>query len=139
MSEVYIHKAAAIFLDDKGRLMVSKDKGSTKWQMLGGAIEPGETQLECLKRELREELDVEIEVDPKMYRQTSPFAAANDPDKKVVLYLYYCKLLGEPKLIEHVEALHWLTKDDAQSGKFEFSEVMNKFILPLLIKEKILA
>ncbi|WP_235838831.1 (deoxy)nucleoside triphosphate pyrophosphohydrolase [Desulfosporosinus metallidurans] len=33
-----------------------------KWEFPGGKIEPGETPEECLKREIRQELDVDIEV-----------------------------------------------------------------------------
>lgn len=33
-----ISKAAGLFIDVKGRLLLSKDKGSTKWQCLGGKI-----------------------------------------------------------------------------------------------------
>jgi 8-oxo-dGTP pyrophosphatase MutT (NUDIX family) len=42
-----IYKAAAIFIDNQGRLLISKDKGSDKWQMLGGKIEKGESHIEC--------------------------------------------------------------------------------------------
>src|SRR5579859_5346532 len=133
-----ILKAAGVFVDNKGRLLISKDKGSTKWQMLGGRIEKGETRIECLKREIKEELDSKIEVDLKMYKDCPVFPAANDPGKTVKLYFYFCKLLTKPKLIENVEFLHWLTKEEAESGKFEFSEAVKNFLLPELIKDKIL-
>ena len=33
-----------------------------KWEFPGGKIEPTETEMECIKREIREELGIEIEV-----------------------------------------------------------------------------
>ncbi|SHI25273.1 (deoxy)nucleoside triphosphate pyrophosphohydrolase [Desulfosporosinus lacus] len=38
------------------------DKLAGKWEFPGGKIEPGESLQECLKREINEELDVEIDV-----------------------------------------------------------------------------
>lgn len=33
-----------------------------KWEFPGGKIEPGETEVDCLQREIKEELSIEIEV-----------------------------------------------------------------------------
>ncbi|MHB8127162.1 MAG: (deoxy)nucleoside triphosphate pyrophosphohydrolase [Desulfitobacteriaceae bacterium] len=56
---------AAIILKDNKVLIAQRapdDKFANKWEFPGGKIDPGETPLECLKREIREELDVDIEV-----------------------------------------------------------------------------
>lgn len=56
---------AAIILKDNKVLIAQRtpdDKLASKWEFPGGKIEPGETPQECLKREIREELDVDIEV-----------------------------------------------------------------------------
>lgn len=56
---------AAIILKDNKVLIAQRapdDKLAGKWEFPGGKIEPGETLEECLKREIREELAVEIEV-----------------------------------------------------------------------------
>ena len=56
---------AAIILKDNKVLIAQRapdDKLAGKWEFPGGKIEPGETPQECLKREIREELDVDIEV-----------------------------------------------------------------------------
>lgn len=56
---------AAIILKNNKVLIAQRapgDKLAGKWEFPGGKIEPGETPQECLKREIREELDVDIEV-----------------------------------------------------------------------------
>jgi len=56
---------AAIILMDNRVLIAQRapgDKLAGKWEFPGGKLELGETPQECLKREIREELDVEIEV-----------------------------------------------------------------------------
>ena len=56
---------AAIILKDNKVLIAQRapeDNLAGKWEFPGGKIEHGETLQECLKREIREELDVEIEV-----------------------------------------------------------------------------
>lgn len=37
-----------------------------KWEFPGGKIEPTETEMECIKREIREELGIEIEVQERL-------------------------------------------------------------------------
>ena len=56
---------AAIILRDKAILIAQRAQGqnlATKWEFPGGKIESGETPQECLKREIKEELNVDIEV-----------------------------------------------------------------------------
>ena len=56
---------AAVILKNNKILIAQRapdDNLAGKWEFPGGKIEPGETQQECLRREIREELDVEIEV-----------------------------------------------------------------------------
>ena len=56
---------AAIILKDNKVLIAQRapeDNLAGKWEFPGGKIEPRETPQECLNREIREELDVDIEV-----------------------------------------------------------------------------
>jgi 8-oxo-dGTP diphosphatase len=56
---------ASIILRDDRVLIAQRppaDKLAGKWEFPGGKIEAGETPQECLKREIREEFDVVIEV-----------------------------------------------------------------------------
>ena len=56
----------AVILDDKGRILVVKERGRDWWDIPGGGIDHGETIEQALKRELYEEVlfkgDFEFEV-----------------------------------------------------------------------------
>ena len=58
------HVAAAVFLRPDGEfLLAQRPEGKPYpgyWEFPGGKVEPGETALQCLKREIKEELDVEV-------------------------------------------------------------------------------
>ena len=62
------------------------------WEFPGGKIHPGETHGAALQRELREELDVELEVHECVYQTVHAY-----PDRTVELYFYRCSLKGVPR------------------------------------------
>ena len=59
-------RAAAAVIERDGRLLVGlrlkNDSFGGYWEFPGGKLEPGENVVECLRRELREELEVECEI-----------------------------------------------------------------------------
>ena len=68
-----------------------------KWEFPGGKLEPAETEMECIKREIREELNIEIVVLerllPSLYRY---------PTFTIELIPYTANYVsGELKLKEH--------------------------------------
>ncbi len=69
------------------------------YEFVGGKVEPGESHKDALKRECREELAVEIEVQDLYMQVTHEY-----PDIDIELFLYHAKLLpesGSPKMLEH--------------------------------------
>ena len=55
---------AAIIIED-GKILIAKRKDGNikgKWEFPGGKVEENETFEDCLKREIKEELDMEIEI-----------------------------------------------------------------------------
>ena len=63
----------AIIVDDKGRVFLAKRGAKAQnerglWEFPGGAVEFGETLRDALKREIREEYGVTIEVGDQIGR-----------------------------------------------------------------------
>ena len=70
-------------------------------------MEPGETPEAALRRECREELDVEVKVGEKFFEVTHAY-----PDLTVHLTLFSAKIVsGEPKLLEHEDA-RWIAPSE---------------------------
>ncbi len=64
-------KVVCAALISQGKLLIAqRKKGEFKgmWEFPGGKIEPGELPEEALKREILEELDIEIKVKEKFHR-----------------------------------------------------------------------
>lgn len=104
-----------------------------KWDIIGGRIEPGSTLLENLKREIREEVGLELLSDVKL-------VAAQDilkvPGRHVVRLTFVGEIDGEPKIDEdHLEA-GWFTAEeikamDSATLDTFFKELVNKKIITL--------
>ena len=75
------------------------------WEFPGGKVEAGESDVDALRRELREELHVEAEVGARLGGDLAIGDTA-------VLRVYLCSLLsGEPRLVDHDEH-RWLAADE---------------------------
>lgn len=53
---------AVILRDEHGRVVVEKPNYRDHWLLPGGGVEPGEDPRDCARREVREELGLDIEV-----------------------------------------------------------------------------
>ena len=76
------------------------------WEFPGGKREPAETFAQCLQRELREELDVEVEIGELLETVTHTY-----PEKTVHLKFFRCTLLrNEPRPVG-CHALAWVRRE----------------------------
>jgi len=83
------------------------------WEFPGGKRRPFETFEECLVRELREELGIEVQVGPLIESVTYKY-----PERTVRLHFYLCNLTGgEPKPLG-CNAFKWIGMDEL--SQFDF-------------------
>lgn len=97
---------AAIIIHENKIFATQRGYGEFKdgWEFPGGKIEPGETPQEALVREIKEELDIEIEV--KDFLETVEY---DYPEFHLSMDCFFCTIKsGELVLKEH-EAAKWLT------------------------------
>ena len=109
MKRKTIKVAAAIIHKDDKVLATQRGYGDYKdwWEFPGGKIEEGETPEAALIREIREELDSEIEVEQYLTTVEHDY-----PEFHLSMDCYWCKLKsGKLTLIEH-EAAKWLPLDN---------------------------
>ena len=83
------------------------------WEFPGGKMELGESPEEALKREIREELSTEINVDE--FFCTVEF---DYPKFHLTMHCYLCSLLTDALHLNEHEAARWLAKDELDSVKW---------------------
>ncbi|MEZ4903111.1 MAG: (deoxy)nucleoside triphosphate pyrophosphohydrolase [Spirosomataceae bacterium] len=80
-----------------------------KWEFPGGKVDEGENEVEALRREIMEELSVEIEVGARL---TPTFKEDPHRDRVICLVPYICHLVSSPiVLTEHLQ-YKWIRLED---------------------------
>jgi len=107
--------AALIF--QNGKLLITQRHAGAhlggRWEFPGGKREAGETFEQCLVREIREELGVEISVG-ELFEEI----AHDYPEKAVHLKFFTCQLLaGEPQPLD-CAAVKWIAREGLHTHEF---------------------
>ena len=103
---------AAIIKENEKYFATQRGYGEFKgwWEFPGGKIENGESKEEALKREIREELATEIEIDH--FITTVQF---DYPEFHLIMHCFICHITaGQPQLLE-AKAAKWLNKNNLAS------------------------
>ena len=106
---------AAVIERDDAFLVTRRQRGvhlEGYWEFPGGKCEPGESLADCLRRELREELDTDAAVDDEIFTVTHDY-----PDRSVELHFLNCRILDKPRPLLGQE-MRWVPRAELTSLRF---------------------
>lgn len=105
-----VHVAAGVLVDARGRILLARRTAGRDlagaWEFPGGKSEPGETPFQALRRELHEELGIEVHAIEPLIAVPQAY-----PGKRIVLDVYrVLRYTGLPRGREK-QALAWVPAD----------------------------
>lgn len=112
--------AAIIKRDDKYFCAQRADKGelAKKWEFPGGKIEPGETHQEALAREIKEELNTEVQVGDFIVTVNHEYNSF-----VLTMHCYECKVIsGSLTISEHID-YKWLSLSEMITYDFAAADI----------------
>lgn len=112
---------AAIIIND-GKILIAQraedQKLAGKWEFPGGKVESGETPEECLKREIKEELGIKIEVDKFFAESIYQYNIGT-----IKLLAYKARWIdGEYKLTAHTQ-IKWVKPYELENYDFAPADI----------------
>lgn len=126
-------KVTAAIIINNGKILIAQraenQKLAGKWEFPGGKIEPGETPEECLKREINEELGIDIEVNDFFDESTYKYDTG-----AIRLLAYKSRWIdGEYKLTVHSQ-IKWVKPHELENYEFAPADIpfVNKLKIELL-------
>ena len=128
-----IDKVAFLYLQD-GKILSTRSKGKDKYYIPGGKRETGETDIETLIREVKEELSVDIiESSAKLYGVFEAQAHGKAEGVIVKMTCYTAEYIGELKADSEIAEIVWLTTADIEAvspvDKLIFADLKEKGLL----------
>jgi DNA polymerase-3 subunit epsilon len=104
--------AAAIITDPDGRCLLVRKSGSTNFMQAGGKLDPGESALDALTRELQEELGLVLDESTAEYLGVFRADAANEPNTVVSAAVFALETAEHLEPRGEIEELLWIDSVD---------------------------
>lgn len=124
-----IRKVALAVFKAKKLLQVRTKKQNLVFFTLGGKIEERETEIECIKREVKEEIGCEIDETSLKFLHEFEDVAHDKGGDLVNIKMYEGKLIGDPKPSSEIVEIGFF---DSNSDKNHLSVIAQHTIFPWL-------
>ena len=116
------------FLEHEGKILVIHEpfQGKLIYKFPGGGLVFGEGTRDCLIREFKEELNLEVEITEHLYTQDFFMANAFDSSEQIILIYYIARTTAESLeklevLDDDIEALIWAKVEDLNPDDFSLA------------------
>jgi 8-oxo-dGTP diphosphatase len=127
--EPVIEVVSIAFVRD-GSVLTVRKRGTSRYMLVGGKPEPGETAEQAARREVREEVGLEV-------GELTPIgeyvgAAANEPGHQIRSTTFRADVPPgiEPEAQAEIEELRWHRLSEPATD--DLAPVLTEFVLPLL-------
>ncbi|WP_237387718.1 NUDIX hydrolase [Xenorhabdus sp. Sc-CR9] len=121
-----IRKCAAIIINNKKLLVVRKHKTSI-YISPGGKIEGNETQIECLNREIQEEIGVTF-INPIHF--SIDYSKSIFEGELIEINSWFIDIIGDPFPCSEIIDLKWITSKEEE--KIQIGSIFKDSIIPKL-------
>jgi len=117
-------RVVVAFIINDGKVLLIKHKRKGIWLPVGGHVEEGESDLEALKREIKEEVGLDVEP------ATEPFWIMEEPGE--ITPHYVCKSLTNNITIckEEIDDFRWFSKEEIDSSNIR--DDLKKIVIKVL-------
>ena len=109
-------------IEKNGKILITQrtreDKLSLKWEFPGGKIEKGETPEECLVREIKEELNLDIQITGYFMNSNYRYETG-----EIELICYFAKITGGELRLNVHAAAEWIERDRLREFDFAPADI----------------
>ena len=125
-----IRVSAALVVDNIGRLLVVRKRGTSVYMQPGGKPEAGETAAETLSRELWEDIGASIRPDELEPLGQFTAAAANEAGATLIADVFRARIDGPIAAAAEIDDVRWLSR--AELATVPVAPLITEHMLPLI-------
>lgn len=129
--------ASAMILNNNKEILLVRKEGSTFFQLPGGKVNNNETHFETLKRELFEEIHLEIEEPNCIFLGNHETDAVNEKNTRVCgnLFEVIDTNIDNIQIQNEIEEMAWISQSNYKD--YKWAHLAEEFILPIWLKKQI--
>ena len=126
--------ASAVILNTNNELLLVRKKGSNYFQLTGGKIDPNETEIQTVIREIKEEIGLTVSMGELTYLGEHQKKAVNEIETIVHGSIFIVKIenVFTPIIANEIEEYVWLNKNNYT--QYTWAHLAEEFVQPWRLK-----